>query len=127
MRRYFRRNTHTESAARTLAAPLAAGILLSAAALLIIWKTGLLTAAAPRGQLDPDRPGPADVDAEGLAASPDPQPALSLPSHVTQCHFCCSLPIGTTSRQDVAPVWWDQLTAGVHGPREGSVTACPPI
>ena len=33
-------------AVRTLAAPLATGILLSAAALLIIWKTGLLTAAA---------------------------------------------------------------------------------
>ncbi len=32
MWRYFHRNSHTESAARTLAAPLAAGILLSGAA-----------------------------------------------------------------------------------------------
>ena len=45
--RFFRRNQHTESAARTLVAPVAAGILLSGAALLIIWKIGLLTAAGP--------------------------------------------------------------------------------
>jgi amino acid transporter len=45
--RFFRRNTHQESAARTVVAPLAAGILLTGAALLIIWKIGLLTAAGP--------------------------------------------------------------------------------
>ena len=38
---------HTESAARTVAAPLAAGILLTGAAVLIVWKIGLLTAASP--------------------------------------------------------------------------------
>ena len=45
--RYFRRNQHTESTTRTVVAPLAAGILLTGAALLIIWKIGLLTAASP--------------------------------------------------------------------------------
>ena len=76
--RYFRRNQHTESAARTVAAPLAAGILLSGAALLIIWKIGLLTAAGPAVNWTLIGSVP-DVDAEELtAASPDPQPSTSL-------------------------------------------------
>ena len=99
--RYFRRNTHTESAARTVAAPLAAGILLAGAAALIIWKIGLLTAAsttvnwiligsvpavfalgvgcaARMRRRRPDvyaRLATTDVDAEDLAAATqDPQP-----------------------------------------------------
>jgi hypothetical protein len=71
--RYFRRNQHTESAARTLVAPLAAGI--------------LLTGAARRRIRHPDAPPPpavyerlvtTEVDAEVLAASPDPQASASL-------------------------------------------------
>ena len=100
--RYFRRNQHTESAARTLVAPLAAGILLSGAALLIVWKIGLLTAASPavnwtligsvpavfalgagyairmrhRRPAVYARLATTDVDAEDLgAATPDPQPS----------------------------------------------------
>ncbi len=102
--RFFRRTDHTESAARTLAAPLAAGILLTGAALLIIWKIGLLTAAGPAVnwtligsvpavfalgagyavRMSRRRPevyarlATTDVDAEELtAASPEPQPAAS--------------------------------------------------
>ena len=100
--RYFRRNQHSESAARTLVAPLAAGILLSGAALLIVWKIGLLTAASPavnwtligsvpavfalgagyairmrhRRPAVYARLATTDVDAEDLgAATPDPQPS----------------------------------------------------
>jgi amino acid transporter len=101
--RYFRRNQHTESATRTLVAPLAAGILLTGAALLIIWKIGLLTAAGPavnwtligsvpavfaldagyaiqmrRRPAVYERLATTDVDAEDLAASPDPQASASL-------------------------------------------------
>ena len=102
--RFFRRTAHTESAARTVAAPLAAGILLTGAALLIIWKIGLLTAACPAVnwtligsvpavfalgagyavRMRRRRPevyarlATTDVDAEDLAAaSPDPQPTAS--------------------------------------------------
>ena len=102
--RFFRRNQHTESAARTVVAPLAAGILLTGAALLIIWKIGLLTAAGPAvnwtligsvpavfalgagyaARMRRRRPAvyarlaTTDVDAEELtAASPDPQPSTS--------------------------------------------------
>ena len=102
--RYFRRTSHAESAARTVAGPLTAGVLLSGAALLIIWKIGLLTAAGPAvnwtligsvpavfalgaayaAELRCRRPAvyaalaTTDVDAEDLAtASPDPQPSAS--------------------------------------------------
>jgi hypothetical protein len=102
--RFFRRTDHTESAARTLAAPLAAGILLTGAAVLIIWKINLLTAAGPAvnwtliGTVPPvfalgagyavrmrrrrpevyARLATTDVDAEDLAvASQDPQPSAS--------------------------------------------------
>jgi amino acid transporter len=102
--RFFRRTDHTESAARTLVAPLAAGILLTGAAVLIIWKINLLTAAGPAvnwtliGSVPavfalgagyavmmrrrrPEvyaRLATTDVDAEDLAvASPDPQPSAS--------------------------------------------------
>jgi amino acid transporter len=102
--RFFRRTGHTESAARTLAAPLAAGILLAGAAVLIIWKIGLLTAAGPAvnwtligsvpavfalgagyaARMRRRRPAvyarlaTTDVDAEDLTvASPDQQPSAS--------------------------------------------------
>jgi amino acid transporter len=102
--RFFRRTAHQESAARTVAAPLAAGILLTGAALLIIWKIGLLTAAGPAVnwtligsvpavfaagaayaiRLRRHRPAvyaqlaTTDVDAEDLAgASQEPQPGTS--------------------------------------------------
>jgi len=101
--RFFRRTDHTESAARTLAAPLAAGILLTGAAMLIIWKINLLTAAGPAVnwiligsvpavfalgagyavRMRRRRPevyarlATTDVDAEDLAvASQDPQPSV---------------------------------------------------
>ena len=100
---FFRRTSHAEPAARTVAAPLAAGILLSGAALPIIWKIGLLTAAGPavnwtligsvpvvfaagtayaaRLRCRPAvyaRLATTDVDAEDLAAaSPEPQPSAS--------------------------------------------------
>lgn len=44
---FFRRRQHTEPAARTVVAPLAAGILLIGAAGLIVWNIDLLTAAGP--------------------------------------------------------------------------------
>jgi amino acid transporter len=101
--RYFRRNTHTESAARTVAAPLAAGILLAGAALLIIWKIGLLTAASTavnwtligsvpavfalgagyairmrrRRPATYARLATTDVDAEEVTATPSLQPGAS--------------------------------------------------
>jgi amino acid transporter len=102
--RFFRRTDHTESAARTLVAPLAAGILLTGAAVLIIWKINLLTAAGPAvnwiligsvpavfalgagyaAMMRRRRPevyarlATTDVDAEDLAvASQDPQPSAS--------------------------------------------------
>jgi len=100
--RYFRRTRHDESAARTVVAPLAAGILLAGAAALIVWKIGLLTAAsstvnwtligsvpavfalgtAYATRIRRRRPqvyarlATTDVDAEDLTAS-DPQPAAS--------------------------------------------------
>jgi amino acid transporter len=105
--RFFRRTDHTESAARTLVAPLVAGILLTGAAVLIIWKINLLTAAGPAVnwtligsvpavfalgagyavRMRRRRPevyarlATTDVDAEDLAvASQDPQPSAPQPS-----------------------------------------------
>src|SRR5207237_1268516 len=102
--RFFRRTSHDESAARTVVAPLAAGLLLAGAALLIIWKIGLLTAAGPAvnwtligsvpavfalgvgyaAWMRRRRPAvyaklaTTDVDAEDLAAaSHDPQPSTN--------------------------------------------------
>ena len=69
----LRRTQHTESAARTLVAPLAAGILLTGAALLIIWRSACSPRPARR-QLDPDRLSPRRVRPRRRIRRPDAPP-----------------------------------------------------